>query len=137
MFIAAVLVIMTFFKTFAAYLGSYFTIPIRTGVVRDIRNQINDKILTLPIGFFSEEHKGDILARISGDVNEVENSVMSSLDMLFKNPILIIIYLTTMIITSWQLTIFVLILLPIMGYIMGVVGKTLKKQSFDAQNKWG
>lgn len=132
-----VLVFMTLLKTAAAYFGSYFTIPIRTGVVRDIRNQINDKILILPIGFFSEERKGDILARISGDVNEVEGSVMSSLDMLFKNPILILFYLVTMIVTSWQLTIFVLILLPIMGYVMGVVGKSLKKQSFEAQNKWG
>lgn len=135
--LAMMLVIMTFFKTATAYLGTYFTVPIRTGVVRDIRNRINDKILSLPIGFFSEERKGDILARISGDVNEVENSVMSSLDMLFKNPILILIYLVTMIILSWQLTIFVMVLLPVMGYVMGVVGKTLKKRSFEAQNKWG
>ncbi|HOV71841.1 MAG TPA: ABC transporter ATP-binding protein [Dysgonamonadaceae bacterium] len=135
--LSAVLVIMTFFKTSTAYLGSYFTIPIRTGVVKDIRNQINDKILALPIGFFTEEHKGDILARISGDVNEVENSIMSSLDMLFKNPILILIYLCTMIALSWQLTLFVLVLLPIMGYVMGAVGKTLKRKSFEAQNKWG
>jgi subfamily B ATP-binding cassette protein MsbA len=137
MILAIVLVIMTFLKTGTAYLGSYFTVPIRTGVVRDIRNRINDKILTLPIGFFSEERKGDILARISGDVNEVENSVMSSLDMLFKNPVLIIIYLATMIALSWQLTIFVLILLPVMGYVMGTVGKTLKRTSYEAQNKWG
>ncbi len=135
--LSTVLVIMTFFKTSTAYLGSYFTIPIRTGVVKDIRNQINDKILALPIGFFTEEHKGDILARISGDVNEVENSIMSSLDMLFKNPILILIYLCTMIALSWQLTLFVLVLLPIMGYVMGAVGKTLKRKSFEAQNKWG
>ncbi len=91
MMLAVVLVVMTLLKTGTAYFGSYFIIPIRTGVVKDIRNQINDKILTLPIGFFTEERKGDILARISGDVNEVENSVMSSLDMLFKNPILILI----------------------------------------------
>lgn len=132
-----ILVIMTFFKTASAYLGAYFTIPIRTGVVRDIRNQLNDKILALPIGFFTEERKGDILARISGDVNEVENSIMSSLDMLFKNPILILIYLFTMIILSWQLTLFVLVFFPIMGYVMGAVGKTLKRKSFEAQNKWG
>ena len=131
------LVVTTLLKTGTAYLGSHFVIPIRTGVVKDIRNQINDKILSLPLGFFSEERKGDILARISGDVNEVENSVMSSLDMLIKNPILIAIYLTTMIIISWQLTIFVLILLPVMGYVMGTIGKTLKKSSFEAQNKWG
>lgn len=137
MLLALFLIGMTLLKTGTAYLGSYFIIPIRTGVVRDIRNQINDKILTLPLGFFSEERKGDILARISGDVNEVENSVMSSLDMLFKNPVLIIIYLVTMIVLSWQLTIFVFVVLPIMGYIMGAIGKTLKKSSFEAQNKWG
>lgn len=137
MFLAIALVVMTLFKTATAYFGSYFTIPIRTGVVRDIRNRINDKILTLPIGFFSEERKGDILARVSGDVNEVENSVMSSLDMLFKNPILILIYLITMIVLSWQLTLFVFLVLPVMGYVMGTVGKSLKKSSFEAQNKWG
>ena len=137
MMLAVVLVVMTLLKTGTAYLGSYFIIPIRTGVVKDIRNRINDKILTLPIGFFTEERKGDILARISGDVNEVENSVMSSLDMLFKNPILILIYLTTMTILSWQLTLFVLIVLPVMGFVMGRVGRSLKKSSFEAQNKWG
>ncbi len=137
MMLAVVLVVMTLLKTGTAYFGSYFIIPIRTGVVKDIRNQINDKILTLPIGFFTEERKGDILARISGDVNEVENSVMSSLDMLFKNPILILIYLTTMTILSWQLTLFVLIVLPVMGFVMGRVGRSLKRSSFEAQNKWG
>lgn len=135
--LSAWLIITTLLKTGTAYLGSFFTVPIRTGVVRDIRNQINDKILALPLGFFSEERKGDILARISGDVNEVENSVMSSLDMLFKNPVLILIYLSTMMIISWQLTIFVLVLLPVMGYLMGTVGKKLKRSSFEAQNKWG
>ena len=137
MMLAIVLVAMTLLKTGTSYLGSYFIIPIRTGVVRDVRNRINDKILTLPIGFFTEERKGDILARISGDVNEVENSVMSSLDMLFKNPILILIYLTTMTILSWQLTLFVLIVLPVMGFVMGRVGRSLKRSSFEAQNKWG
>ena len=137
MMLAVVLVAMTLLKTGTAYFGSYFIIPIRTGVVKDIRNQINDKILTLPIGFFTEERKGDILARISGDVNEVENSVMSSLDMLFKNPILILIYLVTMTILSWQLTLFVLIVLPVMGFVMGRVGRSLKRSSFEAQNKWG
>lgn len=137
LFLAIALVVMTLFKTGTAYFGSYFTIPIRTGVVKDIRNKINDKILALPIGFFSEERKGDILARISGDVNEVENSVMSSLDMLFKNPILILIYLITMIVLSWQLTLFVFVVLPVMGYVMGTVGKSLKRSSFEAQNKWG
>lgn len=137
MFLAIILIVMTLLKTGTAYFGSYFTIPVRTGVVKDIRNQINDKILTLPIGFFSEERKGDILARVSGDVNEVENSVMSSLDMLFKNPILVLIYLITMIVLSWELTLFVFVVLPVMGYIMGTVGKNLKKSSFEAQNKWG
>ncbi|MEA4995879.1 MAG: ABC transporter ATP-binding protein [Petrimonas sp.] len=137
LFLAVALIVMTLFKTGTAYFGSYFTIPIRTGVVKDIRNKINDKILVLPIGFFSEERKGDILARISGDVNEVENSVMSSLDMLFKNPILILIYLITMIVLSWQLTLFVFVVLPIMGYVMGTVGRSLKRSSFEAQNKWG
>lgn len=137
MALALFLIVATLLKTGTAYLGSYFLIPIRTGVVKDIRNQINNKILILPLGFFTEERKGDILSRISGDVNEVENSVMSSLDMLFKNPILILIYLTTMIILSWQLTVFVLVVLPIMGYLMGRVGRSLKKKSFTAQNKWG
>src|SRR5690554_4292548 len=137
MMLAVALIIMTLFKTASAYFGSYFIIPIRTGVVKDIRNNINDKILSLPLAFFSEERKGDILSRISGDVNEVENSVMSSLDMLFKNPILILIYLATMTILSWQLTIFVLIVLPVMGFVMGRVGRNLKRSSFEAQNKWG
>lgn len=137
MMLAIALIIMTLLKTSSAYFGSYFIIPIRTGVVKDIRNSINDKILSLPLEFFSEERKGDILARISGDVNEVENSVMSSLDMLFKNPILIVIYLVTMTILSWQLTLFVLVVLPIMGFIMGRVGRNLKRSSFEAQNKWG
>ncbi len=137
MMLAITLIVMTLLKTASAYFGSYFIIPIRTGVVKDIRNNINDKILYLPLAFFSEERKGDILSRISGDVNEVENSVMSSLDMLIKNPILILIYLTTMTILSWQLTIFVLVVLPVMGFIMGRVGRNLKRSSFEAQNKWG
>ena len=132
-----VLVVMTFVKVATMYLAFYEMIPIRTGVVRDIRNQINKKITELPLGFFSEERKGDILARISGDVNEIEASVMSSLDMLFKNPILIVIYLVGMIVISWQLTLFVFILLPLAGYIMGQVGKKLKKKSLEAQQQWG
>ena len=135
--LAVILIVMTALKTGAAFLSTYYVVPIRTGVVKDIRNNINDKILHLPIGFFSEERKGDILARMSGDVNEVENSVMSSLEMMLKNPIMIIVFLTTMLIISWQLTIFVFVLLPIMGYIMGAVGKKLKRSSFEAQNKWG
>ena len=135
--LAVILIVMTALKTGAAFLSTYYVVPIRTGVVKDIRNSINDKILHLPIGFFSEERKGDILARMSGDVNEVENSVMSSLEMMLKNPIMIVVFLTTMLIISWQLTIFVFVLLPIMGYIMGAVGKKLKRSSFEAQNKWG
>nr|WP_321523202.1 ABC transporter ATP-binding protein [uncultured Macellibacteroides sp.] len=131
------LVVMTFFKVATMYLAFYHMIPIRTGVVRDIRNQINRKITQLPLSFFSEERKGDIIARISGDVNEIENSIMSSLDMLFKNPILILIYLIGMILISWQLTIFVLILLPLAGYIMGQVGKMLKRKSLLGQSQWG
>lgn len=131
------LIATTIFRTAAMYFSFFFMIPIRTGVVRDIRNQINDKIVSLPLAFFSEERKGDILARISGDVNEVENSVMSSLDMLFKNPILIVIYLVGMFAVSWQLTIFVLLMLPIAGYIMGGIGKKLKKSSTIGQQQWG
>jgi len=135
--LAAALIIMTFIKTSVTYLSSFFLVPIRTGVVRDIRNQINDKILSLPLSFFSEERKGDIIGRMTGDVNEVENSIMSSLDMLFKNPILILVYFTTMLIISWQLTLFVLVLLPVSGLIMGRVGKSLKRRSTEAQEKWG
>ena len=119
------------------YMAFYTMIPIRTGVVRDIRNQINRKITELPLGFFSEERKGDIIARVSGDVNEIETSIMSSLDMLFKNPILILIYLIGMIAISWQLTLFVFILLPFAGYVMGTVGKKLKRKSFEGQQQWG
>lgn len=132
-----ILVVMTAFKTLATYMSSFFIVAVRTGVVRDIRVQINNKILSLPLGFFSNERKGDIIARMTGDVGEIENSVMSSLDMVSKNPILILVYLGTMVAISWQLTIFVLILLPISGYVMGKVGKALKKKSVQAQNMWG
>lgn len=131
------LVVMTFLKVASMYLAFYMMIPIRTGVVRDIRNQINRKITQLSLGFFSEERKGDILARVSGDVNEIEASIMSSLDMLFKNPILITIYLVGMILISWQLTLFVFILLPFAGYVMGQVGKKLKRRSLEGQQQWG
>lgn len=131
------LVVMTFLKVASMYLAFYMMIPIRTGVVRDIRNQINKKITQLSLGFFSEERKGDILARVSGDVNEIEASIMSSLDMLFKNPILISIYLVGMILISWQLTLFVFILLPFAGYVMGQVGKKLKRRSLEGQQQWG
>ncbi|WP_304959834.1 ABC transporter ATP-binding protein [uncultured Parabacteroides sp.] len=131
------LIVSTFLKVGTMYMAFYTMIPIRTGVVRDIRNQINRKITELPWGFFSEERKGDIIARVSGDVNEIETSIMSSLDMLFKNPILILIYLIGMIAISWQLTLFVFILLPIAGYAMGQVGKKLKRKSFEGQQQWG
>ncbi|MDR1201845.1 MAG: ABC transporter ATP-binding protein/permease [Tannerellaceae bacterium] len=131
------LVAMTFIKGGAMYLSFFTMIPIRTGVVRDIRNQIVQKITQLPLGFFSEERKGDIIARVSGDVNEIETSIMSSLDMLLKNPILITIYLIGMLIISWKLTLFVFILLPIAGHIMGKVGKTLKRKSLVGQEQWG
>ncbi|HCO66343.1 MAG TPA: antibiotic ABC transporter ATP-binding protein [Dysgonomonas sp.] len=135
--LALSLVVLTFVKTAVTYLAIFFLVPIRTGIVRDIRNQINDKILFLPLSFFSEERKGDIIARMTGDVNEVENSIMSSLDMLFKNPILILVYFTTMLIISWKLTLFAIVLLPLSGIIMGKVGKTLKRTSTEAQEKWG
>ncbi|WP_029904916.1 ABC transporter ATP-binding protein [Prevotella sp. 10(H)] len=131
------LVVMTILKTGTTYLSSYFIIDVRTGVVRDIRKQINDKVLSLPLSFFSNERKGDIMARMTGDVGEVENSVMSSLDMVSKNPIMIMIYLGTLLFISWQLSIFVFILLPVAGYIMGKVGKSLKRQSVEAQGQWG
>ncbi|MGN0036499.1 MAG: ABC transporter ATP-binding protein [Bacteroidaceae bacterium] len=126
----------TFLKTGCYFLSSATVIPIRTGVVRDIRNQLYRKILSLPLGFFSEERKGDIIARMSGDVQEVETSIMSSLDMLFKNPILILAYFGTLIAVSWQLTLFTLVVLPFMGWLMGAVGKKLKRRSMAAQNQW-
>ena len=135
--IAAALVFMTALKTGSSYLSFFYMIPIRTGVVRDIRNQIYNKMTSLPIAFFSNERKGDVMARMSGDVTEVENSIMTSLDMLFKNPIMIIACLVMMIVLSWQLTLFVLILLPIAGWIMGRVGKRLKRVSLEGQNQWG
>lgn len=131
------LVLMTGIKVGVLYLSQYFLVAVRTGVVRDIRTKINNKILELPLKFFSNERKGDIIARMTGDVQEIENSVMSSLDMMTKNPIMIMVSLGAMLYTSWQLTIFVLIFLPIAGYIMGQVGKKLKRQSTDAQQKAG
>ena len=131
------LVVMTLLKVGTSYLGSYFLIPIRIGVVRDIRDSINKKVLELPMGFFSEERKGDIMSRISNDVYEVEGSLISSLDLLLKNPIMVLIYLVTMIIISPQLTLFVLILLPVSGFIMGKVGKSLKRDSSKLQDESG
>jgi len=130
------LAVTTFLKTGAYFLTSACIVPIRTGVVRDIRNQLYQKITSLPLGFFSEERKGDIIARMSGDVQEVENSIMSSLDMLFKNPVLIIAYFATLIFISWQLTLFTLIIVPVMGWFMGIVGRRLKQDSVKAQALW-
>lgn len=130
------LAFMTFLKTTAYFLSSATITPVRTGVVRDIRNQLYRKITSLPLGFFSEERKGDIIARMSGDVQEIENSIMSSLDMLFKNPILIITYFATLIYISWQLTIFTIVFVPLFGWFMGLVGRKLKARSIKAQSLW-
>ena len=135
--LGVLLVVMTALKTGVTYLASYFIIPLRSGVVRDIRNSLYDKVVSLPIGFFTNERKGDVMARMSGDVQEVESSIMASLDMLFKNPVMIIVCLGMMLAISWQLTVFVLILLPIAGFAMGKIGKSLKRKSLQLQNQWG
>lgn len=135
--IGIIMMIAVLFKTGFSYLAAYEMIYIRNGVVRDLRSQIYDKILRLPLPFFSDEKKGDILSRITGDVTEVETSVMNSLNMLFKNPIIIIVHLGTMIYMSWQMTLFVLTLLPIAGTIIGRIGKSLKKRSLEGQGKMG
>ena len=136
LFIGLFLAATTFLKTGAYFLAAATIIPIRTGVVRDIRNQLYEKITSLPLGFFSEERKGDIIARMSGDVQEIENSIMASLEMLFKNPILIVSYFAALIFISWELTLFTLIIVPIMGWFMGWVGRKLKAQSIQAQALW-
>ncbi|WP_289770112.1 ABC transporter ATP-binding protein [uncultured Duncaniella sp.] len=137
MAMAGLLVFMTMLKTGATYLSSYFVIPMRAGIVRDLRNFVYEKIVRLPIGFFTNERKGDVMARMTGDVSEIENSIMSTLDMIFKDPIMIIVCLSMMLFMSWQLTVFVLLLLPIAGSIMGRVGKRLKRASFEGQQQWG
>ena len=136
-FIGIIAIIATALKTGFSYLASYELIYVRNGVVRDIRRNIYAKILSLPLPFFSDERKGDIISRMTGDVQEVEGSVMSSLDMLFQSPILILVYLTAMLIMSWQLTLFVFVLLPIMGLLIGRVGKNLKRHSWEGQTKMG
>ncbi len=136
LFIGLFLAFTTLLKTGAYFLSSATIVPIRTGVVRDIRNQLYWKITALPLGFFSEERKGDIIARMSGDVQEIESSIMSSLDMLFKNPVLIIAYFVTLVFISWQLTVFTLVIVPIMGWFMGFVGRRLKAKSIKAQSLW-
>lgn len=128
--------IMTLFKTACYFGSSAIMIPIRTSVVRDMRRELYNKILTLPLGFFSQERKGDIIARMSGDIMEIEVSIMSTLDMLLKNPILIIFYMGTLIITSWQLTIFVIVVAPLLIWLMSALGRQLKRRSLQAQNLW-
>ncbi len=134
--VGLLLAFMTMLKTLSYFLSSAAIIPIRTGVVRDIRNQMYRKITSLSLGFFSEERKGDLIARMSGDVQEVEGSIMSSLDMLFKNPVLIIAYFITLVVVSWQLTLFTLIFVPLFGWFMGYVGRRLKQNSIKAQSLW-
>lgn len=131
------LIVMTLIKVGVTYGGIYMLVPIRTGVVRDLRNEFNAKLLRLPISLISEERKGDLLARFSGDVAEIEYSIIGILESLIKNPILILIYLVALFAISWELTLFVLIVLPIAGYIMGVVGKRLKRDSLEGQTQWG
>ena len=135
-FLGLFLALMTLFKTSCYFASSAVMIPLRTGVVRDIRIMVYAKVMRLPMGFFSEERKGDIIARMSGDVGEVENSITSSLDMLIKSPIMIILYFITLIATSWKLTLFTVLVLPAMGWLMGKVGRKLKRQSLEAQGKW-
>ncbi len=137
LFVGIVAIVATALKTGFAYLGAYETIYIRNGVVRDIRRKIFTKILSLPLPFFYEERKGDIISRMTGDVQEVEASVMSSLEMFFQSPILILVYLSAMLMMSWQLTLFVFVMLPIMGTLIGKVGKNLKRHSREGQNKMG
>lgn len=137
LYLGMFLVIMTAFKVGTAYMGSYFLIPIRTGVLRDLRRELYKKIISLPIGFFTAERKGDIMSRMTGDVSEVEASIMSSLDMVFKNPIMILIYLGVMFSMSWELTLFVLVLLPFSGWLIGKIGKSLKRRSTLGQEQTG
>ena len=134
--LCAFLGVMTFLKTACYFGSSAVMIPIRTGVLRDIRMQLYNKLLSLNLGFFSQERKGDIIARMSGDVSEVENSIMSVLDMLIKNPILIIIYFAVLLFISWQLTLFTIIVVPLLGWVMGAIGRQLKKKSLAAQELW-
>lgn len=130
------LVVTTFLKTGCYFASVSIMVPLRTGIVRDIRSRVYHKIVALPLSFFSDERKGDIIARMSGDVNEIENSITGSLDMLIKNPILLICYFAVLIYTSWQLTLFTIVVLPLMGWLMGRIGRRLKQQSLEAQNKW-
>lgn len=136
LFIGLFLITATLLKTSCYFASVGIMVPMRTGIVRDIRSNVYHKIVSLPLSFFSDERKGDIMARMSGDVNEIENSITGSLDMLIKNPILLFCYFGVLIYTSWELTLFTLIVLPIMGWVMGKIGRKLKHKSLDAQNKW-
>ena len=129
------LVIMTGLKCGAAWLANYYMVPIRTGVLRDLRQQLYDKILALPMGYFTEARRGDVISRMTNDVNEVEASIMSALDILFKDPVMILVYLVTLFIISWQLTLFVLILMPIAIFFIGRIGRSLKKASTRGQEQ--
>ncbi|MBP1663306.1 MAG: transporter related protein [Bacteroidetes bacterium] len=137
LYLGLFLIIMTFFKTGTTYLASYFVIPIRTGVLRDLRNKMYKKIISLPIGFFSDERKGDIMSRMTGDVVEVEASIISSLDMVLKNPLMILVYLIVLFVMSWELTLFVLVLLPVSAWLIGVIGRSLKRRSTLGQEQTG
>ena len=137
LFLGIFLIVMTALKTGTAYMAVRMTIPLRTGVVRDLRNQLYRKIVSLPLGYFTEERKGDIMSRMTSDVTEVEISILSAVEMIFKNPIMIFIYLCVMFFMSWELTIFVLFLLPISGWLIGIVGKNLKRSSAEAQAQQG
>lgn len=135
LYLGAFLILMTGFKCASSYLALFCMIPLHTGVLRDLRKQLYDKVLSLPIGYFTEEKRGDIMSRMTSDVNEVENSIVTSLDMIFRDPIMIIIYLTTLFVLSWQLTLFVLILLPTAGWLIGKIGQSLKQRSTRGQEQ--
>ncbi len=137
LYLGLFLVIMTALKVGTSFLASYYLVPIRTGVVKDLRNKLYEKILQLPLGYFTEERKGDIISRISGDVNEIEASIMSSLDMVIKNPVIILIYLIVLFTMSWQLTLFVILLLPFSGWLIGRIGRSLKRKSNAVQEQTG
>lgn len=129
------LVVMTGFKCFTAWMANFYMVPIRTGVLRDLRKSLYDKVVSLPIGYFTEERKGDVMSRMTNDVNEVEASIMAALDVLFKDPIMLLIYLITLFCISWQLTLFVLVLLPVAGLLIGRVGRSLKRASQHGQEQ--
>lgn len=135
LFLGLFLIVMTGLKCLAAWLANYFMVPIRTGVLRDLRKQLYDKILSLPMGYFTQARRGDIISRMTNDVNEVEASIMSTLDILFKDPIMILVYLITMFIISWQLTLFVLLLMPIAIFLIGRIGRNLKRASKRGQEQ--